>query len=82
MSLVVSVVAFAVSAAGAVNRAEIVVVADVTKTRVLASGGTLGQSKHVHGGVQTLPSPCPPVVAPVGADGAQVLLIAVDNPAF
>lgn len=79
VSLVVSVVAFAVSAAGAVDGAEILVVADVAKTHILASGGAICQSEHVHGRVQPLPSPCLPVIAPVGADGAQVLLITVVN---
>lgn len=75
----VSIVAFTVSAAGAVDGAEIMVVADITKTHILASGGALSQAKHIHGGVQTLPSPCPPVIAPVGADCAQILHVTVVN---
>lgn len=70
----VAVVAFALAAAGAVDGADVVAVS--------GSGRAVGQAEDVHGGVEAAPLSRPPVVGPVGADGAEVLLIAIINPAF
>lgn len=77
VTLVVSVVAFALSAAGAVDGAHIVVVAHITQGHILGTGGAFGQAKDVCRGVKAPPSSRPPVVGPVGADGAEVFFITV-----
>lgn len=77
MTLVVSVVAFALSAAGAVDGAHIVVVTHITQGHILGTGGAFGQAKDVRRGVEAPPSSRPPVVGPVGADGAEVFFITV-----
>ena len=73
-SLLPSVVAFALGAAGAVDGGGVVVVADVAQGNVLRCRRAVRQAEEVHGGVETSPSPRPPVVRPAGADGAEVFL--------
>lgn len=77
MTLVAPVVAFALSAAGAVDGADIMAVADVTQGHILGRSGAVRQAKEVHRGVEASPSSRPPVVGPAGADGAEVLLVTV-----
>lgn len=62
------VVAFALAAAGAVDGADVVAVAGVTR-------GQLGRGRGLHHGAAATPSPRPPVEGPAGADGAEVFLI-------
>lgn len=75
MTLVASIVAFALSAAGAVDGADIMTVADITQRHILGSGGAVRQAKDVHSGVKATPSSHPPVVGPVGANGTEVFFI-------
>lgn len=75
MTLVASVVAFALSAAGAVDGADIMAVADITQRHILGSGGAVRQAKDVHSGVKATPSSHPPVVGPVGANGTEIFFI-------
>lgn len=77
VSLVVSIVAFAVSAAGAVDRADIMAVTDITQRHILGFSRAVGQAKDFHGGVKASPSSYSPVIGPVGADGAGVFLVRV-----
>lgn len=78
MSLVVTVVAFTFSAAGAVDGAHIMVVADITQGHIMmGSSGAVRQAKDVHHAIEASPSPRPPVVSPVGADGTEVFLVTV-----
>lgn len=72
-----SIVAFALSAAGAVDGADIMAVADITKRHIQGSGGAIRQAKKVHCGVKASPSSRLPVVGPVGADGTEVFFLIV-----
>lgn len=65
-------VAFALSAAGAVDGADIMVVIACRHIRRVG-----GQLEDIHGGVQASPLSGPLVVGPVGADGAEVFLTTV-----
>lgn len=77
-----SVVAFALSAAEAMDGGDVMVVADVTQRHILRCSRAVRQAKEVHRGVVASPSSRPPVVGPAGADGAEVLLVTVVSPAF
>lgn len=77
MTLVVSVVAFTFSAAGAVDGADIMAVADITQRHIMGCGGAVRQAKDVHCGVKASPSTCPPVVGPAGADGTEVFFVTI-----
>lgn len=68
--------AFAVGAAGAVDGAGIMAVADVTERAVLGPRGAVRQAEASRG-VAALPSPCLLVVGPVRADGTEVFLVTV-----
>lgn len=65
-------VAFALSAAAAVDGADIMVVIACRHIRRVG-----GQSEDIHGGVQASPLSGPLVVGPVGADGTEVFLTTV-----
>lgn len=68
---------FAVSAAGAVDGADIMMITDITQRHILGFGRAVGQATDLHGGVKAPPPSHPPVIGPVGADGTEVFLITV-----
>lgn len=65
-------VAFALSTAGAVDGADIMVV--IACRHIL---WVWGQMEDIHGGVEASPLSCPPVVGPVGTDSTEVFLTTV-----
>lgn len=69
--------AVAVGAAGAVDGADIMAVADITQRPILGGRRAVRQAKEVHRGVEAPPSTQPRVVCPAGADGAGVFLVTV-----
>lgn len=65
--------ALALSAAGAVDGADIMVV--IAQRHILGSSGAVRQARDFHSGVKATPLLRPPVVGPVAADGTKVFSI-------
>lgn len=75
VTLVASLMAFALRAAGAVDGADIVEFSDITQRQLLGSGGAVRQAQNVCFGVKAMPSSCLLVVGPVGADGTDIVFV-------
>lgn len=72
----VSIPAFALGAAGAVDGADVLEINDITQRLVQRVGGAAGQTRGAGGEAQVAPQSHLMVVGPVWADGAEVSLLA------